>query len=333
MEPRILSGRTVKCPHCGASFEITPDALAYACRYCGWIGTTENVEQKDYFMVEPLDSEKIQSQINDLLRRQLKKAFGEVRIIERRPTAVPICLVQVHARTRYNGYRQEAKVVTYSVTVGHGAGARTEMRTKTYPVYMPVKGEFDETPTIPLMARRHAAFFGVEEIKKKAEHSAPEPLDVKKLLSRRFECLEVELMEDEAKSIAETEVEDEHRARAERMTTKLFDCYTDTVVLSVKLVFYPIYTFVYEYRGRSFRGTVDGADGKVVKVELPMTMGLKALYMGAGYVGIAFGVLLGFLLQTVEIEPVIYLIPPIIAAASSVAFYKGTSSQRIKRSL
>jgi len=318
----------VKCPNCGASFEITPDALAYACKYCGWIGTTEDVEQKGFFMVEPLEFDKIKSQIGDFIGKNLGGAYREIRIIESRPTVVPVWMVQVHAYTRYNGYRQEIKVESYPVTVSNGKGTRTVMRTRTYPVYVPVRGEFDESPIVPIVARKHSAFFGIDEIKKKAAYSTPQQLDVKKLLGKKFECLEVELSEDEAKPMAETEVEDEHRARADKMTTKLFDCYTDTDVLSTKLVFYPVYTLVYEYRGKSFRGTVDGADGGVVKIELPMTLGLKVIYLTLGYVGIAVSFLLGL---RIDIEASIYIIP--LTLASILAFYKGTTSQRIKRSL
>jgi len=333
-QPQVILGRTVKCPHCGASFEITPDALAYACKYCGWIGTTDEVEQKGYFMVEPLDSDYIRNQVNDFLHKHLKNAFAEIRIVESRPTAVPISLVQVQAHTRYNGYRTEMKVESYPVTVGGGRGGmRTEMRTRTYPVYVPVKGEFNEIPTVSLMSRKHSAFFGDEEIKKKAESAKLANIDIKKLLEKKFECLEVELLEDEAKSMSETSVEEEHRSRAEKMTTKLFDCYTNTNVVSSRLVFYPVYTFVYEYRGKSFRGTVDGAEGRIVKVELPMTIGLRAAYLGLGYIVIASSVLLGFALQTFDVESFIYAIPALTSAASCVAFYKGTTSQRVKRSV
>ncbi len=331
--PQVSLGRTVKCPHCGASLEITPEALAYVCKYCGWIGTTEEVEQKGYLMVDPLDADKIRSSINEFLRKQLKKAFGEVNMNENRPTDVPIYLVQVHAHTEYNGYRQETKVETYPVTVGDGrGGTRTEMRSRSYPVYVPVRGEFDESPIIPFTARKHSTFFGVDEIIKKAQDSPSEPLDVKKLLDKKFECLEVELLDSEARSIAETMIEDEHRRRAEKMTTKLFDCYTDTKVLSSKLVFYPVYTFAYEYRGKSFRGTVDGAGGAIVKVELPMTIGLRAFYMALGYAGITSIVLLGAYLQSLGVEPILSLVPAVVAGAFSVVFYKGTTSQRIKRS-
>ena len=325
-------GRTVKCPNCGATFEITPDALAYVCKYCGWMGSTEDVFAKGWLMAEPVSSAKAQQSIAEFLKKTLKHAYSQTQIIEFKGLAIPIYLAKVHAKTRYNGYRQETRTESYPMTVFDGKGGRrTEMRTKSYPVYIPVEGEFDEILDYPVLGRKHAVFFGLEDLKKKVLPSNAKPLDVKVFLNQKSECLDVEVEEGEVKAMAETMAEDEHRARAEAMTTKLFDCYTDDQLLSTKLIFYPVYTAKYSYRGKSFRIAIDGSSGAIVKAELPLTLSLRIGYAMAGYAGVALATLSGlFLLDTNE--PIVGIVATAIGLGlAGWSFFKATAEQRIKR--
>lgn len=317
----------MKCPNCGSTLEITPDALAYVCKYCGWVGTTEDVSSKGWLMADPVSATAAQQSLSAFLKQNLKNVYPQSRTLEFKGLAVPIWIARVHAHTQYNGYRQETRTESYAVRVGR----RTEMRTKSYPVYIPVRGEFDEVLTYPILGRRHAVFFGLEEVKKRVSAASTRPLDVPAFLAQKAECLDVELEEGEVKAVAESLAEDEHRARAEGMTTRLFDCYTEDQVLSSTLVFYPIYTAKYSYRDKSFRVTLDGVSGTVVKAELPMTLGLKIGYAILGYVGVGVAVVSAPLLQNAE-EPGLALIPILIGAGLALwSFLKATSEQRIKR--
>lgn len=317
----------MKCPNCGAALEITPDALAYVCKYCGWVGTTEDVSTKGWLMADPISDTAAQRSLTDFLQKNLKHVYAQSRPLEFKGLAVPIWIARVHAHTRYNGYRQETRTETYSVRVGQ----RTQVRTKSYPVYIPVRGEFDEVLTYPILGRRHAVFFGLDELKKRALAVPTRPLDVKAFLAQKAECLDVELEESEVKAVAESLAEDEHRARAERMTTRLFDCYTEDQVLASTLVFYPTYAAKYAYRDKSFRVTLDGVSSTVVKAELPMTLGLKIGYAILGYIGVGLATVSAILLRNAE-EPALALVPILIGGGLAAwSFLKATSEQRIKR--
>lgn len=331
-QARATAGRAIRCPNCGATFEITPDALAYACKYCGWMGATEDVSTKGWLMSEPVSSAKAQQSIAEFLKKILKHAYSQTHIIEFKGLAVPIYIAKVHAKTHYNGYRRETRTESFPMTVFDGRGGqRTAMRTKSYPVYIPVEGEFDEILDYPVLGRKHAVFFGLEDLKKKVLSSNEKPLDVKVFLNQKSECLDVEVEEGELKAMVETMAEDENRARAEAMTTKLFDCYTDDQLLSTKLIFYPVYTAKYSYRDKSFRIAIDGSSGAIVKAELPLTLNLRIGYAIAGYAGVALATLSGlFLLDTNE--PIVGIVATAIGLGlAGWSFFKATAEQRIKR--
>jgi hypothetical protein len=327
----VALGRTVKCANCGATLELSPDALAYVCKYCGQIGIESGLETKGFLMAQPQPSAQAEARYREYLERQLKGVYAQTRPLEFKALGLPMWIVKVHARTRYNGYRQETRTETYTVPMGMGRGRQSQTRVRSYPVYIPVRGEFDEVLTYPLLGRKHAAFFGVEEVKKRVLSAPTKPLDVRVFLQNKAELLDVELDESETRAIAESLAEDEHRKRAEQMTTRLFDCYTDDQVEATQLVFYPVDTAKYAYRNRSFRVTLDGVTGEAVKAELPMTLGLRVGYALAAYVGIALATVAGFVLTGTD-EPAVALIPMLGGAALAAwAFLKASAVQRIKR--
>lgn len=327
----VRMGRTIKCPNCGATLEITPDAIAYVCKYCGWVGSDENIEGKGFLMVEPISPDSARESWGEYLKKNLRHAYSGTQVLEFRGVTIPIWIAKIQAYTKYNGYRQERRAVTIPGMVRGPGGMTTQARTKTYPVYIPVRGEFDEVLTYPILGRKHASFFGLEEIRKRVGGREAKPLDVKALLGQKFECLDVEVEEDEAKAISESLAEDEHRSRAEAMTTRLFDCYTDDQVISTNLVFCPVFHAKYLYGGKSYRATLDGTTGDVVKAELPMTLGLRLGYTLLGYVGIALSSISPLFFQGSD-SPEITVVPMLAGIALTVfSFLKATAEQRIKR--
>lgn len=327
-EPQSKLGRTVKCPHCAATLEITPDALAYVCKYCGWVGTTKDVSTKGWVMADPLPSATVQQALTEFLRKKLRRGQTQAQIHEFKGLAVPVWISRVHAHTRYNGYRQETRTESHTVRTSSG---RSEVRTKSYPVYIPVKGELDEELTYPVFGRRHAVFFGLEELKGKALTAQTQPFDVKAFLDRKVECIDVELVEGEVKAVAESLAEDEHQARAEKMTSRLFDCYTEDQVLSSTLVFYPVYVVKYSIRGKSFRVTLDGVSGRVLKAELPITLGLRVGYAALGYLGVLLAIFSSPFLEELG-EPLVTLIAILFGVGiAALSFHQATEEQRIER--
>ena len=116
------------------------------------------------------------------------------------------------------------------------------------------------------------------------------------------------------------------------MTTRLFDCYTDDELLSSSLVFFPVYTSKYYYRGKSFRVTMDGTSGTVMKAELPMTLALRIGYAIMGYAGISLSIISSLLLF--EENGFFVGIAGVVGGFAVVAwsFLRATAEQRIKRS-
>jgi len=268
-----ISGLAVKCPQCGASLDLSPDSVVYVCRYCGWSGFVHE-QQLEVVGVPPLGQEQLNGAVASFVRR---KAGRDSSVLEQKLMMVPFWMVKVHAVTRYNGYKKEMR----SRVVGSGKNARTEL----YEVYRPVKGTMEEEMLTALFARRHERIFGLDRVERAVKDAPPKelPQDLLKDLAKRAEFLSSSIGLDEANEWAKTFVADDHRKRVQGMCTKVFDCYTDASPTSSLLSYYPIISVRYKGRDRTYRAVFDGASGKVLEAEVPVTLGQRVGYLLGGY--------------------------------------------------
>ncbi len=319
----LLAGRTTQCPQCGASIEITPDAIIFVCQYCGWAGSPDGLEAKGYSMLPPLPRTQIEEKATQFLKSKLHESFVQSSITEAKYIAIPFWRIMVWAHTRFNGYATRTKTQTYYVG--------KQAMTRSYTVYVPTQGEWTDQIEFKTVARKNAVFFGLDEITAMIGRSEAVPLDPKVLIAQKMQVLDIEISVEEADDSARNHAEDQHLHRAQSQTSKLYDCHTDTRIASGSLTLYPVYNLGYEFEGRTYRMALDGATGEVVKAELPMTRGLRLTYAAVGYIALGAFTLAAFILslsaQTQSIAP-FAAVGSILAA---IPLYFATASQRTKR--
>jgi len=255
MSAKTALGVATKCPECGASLEATPDTVVYVCRYCGWAGVPKG-QALELEGIEAAKKEDVEKEVKKFIS---SKAGPDAEIKEEKSVFLPFWVVELHASTNYNGYRNETR----------GSGKNT------YTVHVPVKGVLEEDTTVPVYARALGALFGLTDVKNKVAgaFSQSKKLDIVKA-AKEADVLNPEIDEEEGEESAKTFVEDDHRDRVEEMTSKLYDCYTTTQVTSKRLMLFPVMQVKYELDGKIYRICADAskrADERVLKAELPIS--------------------------------------------------------------
>lgn len=293
-----------RCANCGAPLEATPNAVVFVCGYCGWSASAEGLESKP-FVVPAEDKSFLSGLLESYVRRRAgtNSTVRDVRFL-----MVPFWVVQVHAVTDYNGYRAE----TRSRTTGTGKSARTT----AYTVYVPVKGRFDEKLVVAVYGRKFESLFGLGAVKSVVLTRRRQALELNPSLTKGWEVLGSELSMREASEAAETRAGEEHRRRAEKMTSKLFDCYTKAETQSTTLILYPVVESRYESRGKSYRVVLDGARGvaKVLKAELPISAAARI-----GRAAATVATIIALALAAVFLQPLIGLDIPDEARLAAIA--------------
>jgi ribosomal protein L37AE/L43A len=321
---RMRYGLVYQCQTCGASLEISPDAVVYICPYCGSASSLEGggVELTGLM---PTSADDVSRAVAGFLR---SKAGREARIRDVKVLMLPFWAVHQRVKTRYNGYRREYR------STGKGQ----------YPVYVPVKGELDEEMTTIVYARAFEAVFGLEDLKERVllrlrEAGKFDPVKA----AKHAKLIAPEVSEQEAIERAKTIASETHRRKVQRMTTKLFDCYTESEPLSTKLIMYPVAVIDYEWEGRKYRASADAsvnAPDRVLKAELPMG-GRYRLLVAMATAGLVLLISLAAVLSQAALNAgfvegegalLAVVLPP--AAAAAVGFFgsrRATAEHRVYR--
>ncbi len=273
-------------------------------------------------MVTPLPRAKVEEKAIQFLKSKLHAGFASSSVTEEKYIAIPFWRVNVWAHTWFNGYTTRTKTQTYYVG--------KQMMTRSYTVYVPTRGEWTDQVEFKTVARKNAAFFGLEEVESRVEHEQALALDPKTLIAQKMQVLDIEISGNEANESGRTYAEDQHYRKARSETSKLYDCRTDTRIVNASLTLYPTYTVNYQFEGRTYRMTLDGATGEIVKAELPLTRGLRLTYAGIAYaILIGLAILTEILSSTARTQS----LAPLTAIGSIVAaipLFYATASQRVK---
>ncbi len=240
----------MQCPQCGASIEITPDAIIFVCQYCGWTGSPDGLEAKGYSMLTPLPRAQIEEKATQFLKSKLHGGFSQSSITEAKYLAIPFWRIMVWAHTSFNGYATRTKTQTYYVG--------KQAMTRSYTVYVPTQGEWTDQIEFKAVARKNAVFFGLDEITARVGQVEVIPLDPKVLIAQKMQVLDIEISVEEADESAKNHAEDQHLHKAQSKTSKLYDCNTDTRIASGSLTLYPVYNLGYQFEGRTYRMTLTG---------------------------------------------------------------------------
>ncbi len=320
----LLAGRTTQCPQCGASIEITPDAIIFVCQYCGWAGSPEGPEAKGYLMIAPMTRTQIEAKASQFLQSKLHGDYAKASITESKYVAIPFWRVMVSAHTWFNGYQTHTKTQTYYVG--------KQAMTRSYTVYEPKQGEWTDQLEFKTVARKNAVFFGLDEITVRVGERTASALDPKQLIAQKMQVLDVEISGDEANDSGKNYAEDQHLIKAKHETSKLYDCQTDTRIMNTSLTLFPVYIVGYQFEGRTYRMTLDGSKGEIVKAELPLTRALRVEYAGIAYTALVALSALALYLSIIAPNGSIDRAVAFGSILAAIPLFFATSSQRTKRS-
>ena len=279
-----------KCSVCNGNVKTGPDDVVITCTYCGSTVTIEGKDIGDHLMesaVYPEERiEKFQSFLdkNKGLNKGLVKG---VQVVENRLIYVPVWTAKVKADTWYKGYKTVQVPVQRQETYRDSDG-NTQTRTVTeYETgYVPVQDEIHTDTDEPMLARKGARFYGLEDYLEKIDLKRAEPYDFSKIKDMEPVILNAEIGNEEYEMAIHGKVSDRHRSQASSGLAELFDCRTTTNIRGTTYLQTPFSLIRYKFQGDLYKAALDGHTGKVVLGEIPITMGQRILWTLVGLIGV-----------------------------------------------
>ncbi len=272
----------LKCQSCNAPLTVSPDDVIITCNYCGFTATIEGEKIENHFVLPPTcDANDVREKVRKWVGRG-----GKAQVTEAVLRFVPFWVESMHAVTEYEGYKKHTETEYYTDSQG-----RRRSRTKTW--YEPIRGTFDENPSLNILGRRGALFYSQEEMDK-ALHVTKS--DIKSFNFKDITAVESnplflnsELDDDGAYEIARTSLEEDHRARAERKATKIWDCNSRIRKTGSYLLHVPHWLVRYQFGTETYRVGVDGHTKKILKGEVPVSTAYRGFMCIISILGLIIG--------------------------------------------
>lgn len=248
---------SMRCPYCGATFEVPETVSIAVCPYCGTtVWRQSGNVLKEHYMYE--------------LRVEFNKAFDMVRRTAQRLFAAPEDVGE--ASTPESGYLHFIPLHLYHVRVRAGCpdnpeagleeGYESLLATSSPPRGLPQGYRF------PTRGRR---FFEPATLERGRYHQPD--VDPKDLLARATERYRRKALREAQNTCEDPRLVDETRWQG--------------------IVHYPVWEVRYRYEDRAYRSLVDGSDGTVIYMEYPIGGKERGLLLGMGLGGILAGALIG----------------------------------------
>ncbi len=279
-----------KCPVCNGNVKTGPDDVVITCTYCGSTTTIEGKAIGDHLMETAVDTEARTEGFRNFLDKNkgMNKALvKEAQVTENRLIYVPVWTARVKADSYYKGYKTVQVPVQKTRTVRDSDGhTRTETYTDYETGYVPVQDEIHTDTDEPLLARKGARFYGLEDYLKTVNLSHTVPYDFEKIKDLEPAILNAEIGSEEFEKAIHGRVADRHRSQAASGLAELFDCRTTTSVRGTTYLQAPFSLVRYKYQGDLYKAAIDGNTGKVVLGEIPISKGQRALWTIIGLIGV-----------------------------------------------
>ena len=287
-----------QCPHCNAPVDVNPEDAIFNCISCGQAYLADGSKfDNHYILVNTLN----QKQIHDIVKNFIKKkgflrGIRGYKITNLTPKLLPFWGATADVYTHYVGYLRYTETKTR--VVGTGKNRRTV--TEHVTVYRPIDEEIREKRVEVLLGRRGSSIYGYESVKKllQTEFQKAVPFKHDRLINteKEFQYLSSEISLNAANQLAKTAIFDDHRARAEKRCTKVFDCATQLTFTGTYFVHVPVWQVEYVFKNETYRIAILGSNGQIIKGEIPVTTRFRAIFLtlsilimgGAGVVSYFF---------------------------------------------
>jgi uncharacterized membrane protein len=300
-----------KCPVCNGNVKTGPDDVVITCTYCGSTSTIEGKAIGDHLMEPAIGADERIRGFQGFLDRNKgmnKSLVKNVQVVENRLIYVPVWTAKVKADSYYKGYKTVQVPVQKTRTVRDSNGhTRTETYTDYETGYVPVQSELHTDTNEPMLARKGARFYGLEEFLGTIRIENTVPYNFEKIKDLDPTILNAEIGQEEFEKAIHGRVADNHRAQAGSGLAELFDCRTTSSVRGTTYLQAPFTMVRYKFQGDLYKAAIDGNSGRVLMGEIPIARGQRAVWTVLGVIGIILaGVGTQFLYQNIIVptEPV-----------------------------
>ena len=237
----------IKCPHCGAPIAFEPGEILATCKYCGFTVVIETGQAFTYehsLLLNKYD----QTQIEDSIRSWMREGFlkpsdlaRKAKISEKQLIYLPFWVVSAEAKSTYKGvFERITPAVTKEGTIEKDyewlvlARKTSQFPTRDYEVPLEGKIAYD--------FRRIEGFAQV---------------------------FNSEIEKAEAEEQAKAEIENNHRFLAQQDVDKIIEIKTEIKIDETVYLHAPVWFVKYDYKGKTFQLILDGAEGAVIKGDIP----------------------------------------------------------------
>jgi len=237
----------IRCSHCGAPISFQPGEIIATCRYCGYTvvldtGKAFNLEHS--MLLNKYDPTRIEETVKRWMSTGFLKPSDLARkskIAERVLMYLPFWIVSLRAVSTYKGIFE--RITPAIVKEGK------------------IEKEYDWV----LLARRATHF-------PTREYDIPIAgkiiFDFTKIEAYSM-VLNSEINIEEATSLARQQVEEHHRYLIQQDVDSIVEMKNDFDVRLTVYLHAPVWLVEYEYKGKTYQLSVDGATGIVIKGDIP----------------------------------------------------------------
>ena len=248
---------TMRCPYCGASFEVPETVSIAVCPYCGttvWRQTGDLL--KEHYMYE--------------LRVEYNRAFDMLRRTGQRLFAAPEDIGE--ASTPESGFLHFIPLHLFHVRVKASCPGNEEAGLEEgYETFLATSNPPEGLPRAYRFPTRGRRFFEPSTLERGRYHQPD--VDPEELLGEASRRYREKAVREAHNHCEEPEVRDETRWQG--------------------IIHYPIWEIRYRYGNEAYRGLVDGADGTVIYMEYPIGGKERGILLGVAAGGLIAGALLG----------------------------------------
>ncbi len=239
--------QTIRCSNCGAPVEFRPGELVATCKYCGFTTVIETGQPfvfEHSLILNHFDQAQIDKPIRDWMASGFLKPGDlarKAKITEKELIYLPFWVVSIIAKTTYKGvFERVAPPVVKDGTLNK---------------------EYNW-----LVLAREASDFPTREYDVPLEGKIP--YDFRKI-EGFAKILNSEIEREEALELAKQQIEASHRFLLQQDVDKIIDMKSDFTLEQMVYLHAPVWFIKYEYKGNNYQLIIDGAEGMVLKGDIP----------------------------------------------------------------
>jgi len=239
--------KEISCSHCGAPLSVKPGEILVTCKYCGFTSVIETGKPFE-FEHSLIVNEYSDVQVADGVRSWMRHSFSAPRdlaskasIVENSLFYLPFWVIVTEAHSHFKGlFERISPPITKESDIHNNyswlvlARRGSDFPTRAYEIPLEAKIPYDFT---------------------KIEANA--------------KVLNAELDTREATEVAQREIRNLHEFLAKETVDKIIQIDTEFNVSNSLYLHSPIWFLSYEYKRQRNRVLLDGANGEVIKGDLP----------------------------------------------------------------